>query len=148
LLVDLAHKFGFWLIMSALRLISVVAVKTALHKEFSAATRSWVREHILSECVCQCFDVFPALQDCEGAAAAGEGGGSSSSLEASLSAAATRVKQKGAEEFVERLSAALAGKEAAAQVQIDPLLAQAGGCDLWAVWGRAACVRCSECICV
>lgn len=37
------------------------------------------------------------------------------------------MKQKGAEEFVERLSAALAGKEAAALVQIDPLLAQAGG---------------------
>lgn len=43
------------------------------------------------------------------------------------------MKQKGAEEFVERLSAALAGKEAAAQVQIDPLLAQAGGC------GRMSC---------
>lgn len=50
-----------------------------------------------------------------------------------MSAAAMRVKQKGAEEFVERLSAALAGKEAAAQVQIDPLLAQAGGC------GRMSC---------
>lgn len=47
-------------------------------------------------------------------------------MQASLAAAATRVKQKGAEEFVERLAAALAGKEAAAQVKIDPLLAQSG----------------------
>ena len=68
--------------------------------------------------------------DTYNAAAAGESSSSSGdgvgSLEASLSAAATRVKQKGAQEFVERLSAALAGKEAAVQVQIDPLLQQSG----------------------
>lgn len=75
------------------------------------------------------FVVFHGCAQDEDAAA---DGGSSSSLEASLSAAATRVKQKGAEEFVERLSAALAGKEAAAMVQIDPLLAQSGGVDVCA----------------
>lgn len=69
----------------------------------------------------------PLLQDDDSAAvAAGDGSSGSSSLEASLSAAATRVKQKGAQEFVERLSAALAGKDAAVQVQIDPLLQQSG----------------------
>jgi hypothetical protein len=70
----------------------------------------------------------PVLQDDDSAAAAsGDGSsGSSSSLEASLSAAATRVKQKGAQEFVERLSSALAGKDSAVQVQIDPLLQHSG----------------------
>lgn len=70
----------------------------------------------------------PVGEDADGLEETGGLGGSSgsSSLEASLSAAATRMKQKGAQEFVERLSAALAGKDAAVQVQIDPLLQQAG----------------------
>jgi hypothetical protein len=74
----------------------------------------------------------PVLQQDEPASPSDADGSSSSSMQASLAAAATRVKQKGAEEFVERLAAALAGKEAAAQVKIDPLLAQAGECSLWA----------------
>lgn len=71
----------------------------------------------------------PVLDDDDAAAAAAAGAdsGVGSSLEASLSAAATRMKQKGAQEFVERLSAALAGKESAVQVHIGPMLQQAGG---------------------
>lgn len=70
----------------------------------------------------------PVSEDADGLEETGGLGGSSGgrSLEASLSAAATRMKQKGAQEFVERLSAALAGKDAAVPVQIDPLLQQAG----------------------
>jgi hypothetical protein len=94
------------------------------------------------------------LQDEDSAASEGSG---SSSLEASLSAAATRVKQKGAEEFVERLSAALAGKEAAAQVQVDPLLIQSGTQRLGAggagklvalANGSTLTIRCAARVCV
>lgn len=61
-------------------------------------------------------------------AAAGSSG--SSGLDAaagtSLAAAAGRVKQKGAQEFVQRLAAALAGKDAAVGVQLHPSLQMQG----------------------
>ncbi|KAF6266342.1 hypothetical protein COO60DRAFT_447975 [Scenedesmus sp. NREL 46B-D3] len=54
-------------------------------------------------------------------------GSSAGSLEASMAAAATRVKQQGAQEFVQRMATALEGKQAGVQVGLDMSLLQAGG---------------------
>jgi hypothetical protein len=57
----------------------------------------------------------------------GSSGSSSGSLEASMAAAATRVKQQGAQEFVQRMATALEGKKGGVAVGLDMSLLQAGG---------------------
>jgi hypothetical protein len=56
----------------------------------------------------------------------GQGSSGETSLEASMAAAATRVKQQGAQEFVQRMATALEGKQAGVQVGLDMSLLQAG----------------------
>jgi hypothetical protein len=56
----------------------------------------------------------------------GSGSSSGGSLESSMAAAATRVKQQGAQEFVQRMATALEGKQAGVQVGLDMSLLQAG----------------------
>jgi hypothetical protein len=56
----------------------------------------------------------------------GSGSSSGGSLESSMAAAATRVKQQGAQEFVQRMATALEGKQAGVTVGLDMSLLQAG----------------------